>query len=285
MAKKNSLQAFRRFLTEDLPEIVPYVTRVVFPVLLVMPIMVIVFNEKFRHSIEVSAGFPRSVIVMLGVFFSLAVITAFSTLSKRVFLDYDYDRFSSRNQFRSIHQHTGRDNEKPPEITAVDRYGELAKSSRSLAASLYNRSGVYLIAGVSLAVGGIIAFYLLRPTLKSGTAAIDLFVALLPGSSMLLFVELIAFFFLRQSRAVMDEFRHFDQLARSREELLAALRLTEEVGKPLDVAELMAKGFYFTRGERLAAGETTEIVETRKLEKTEIDLLNRVVELISARKA
>jgi hypothetical protein len=102
---------------------------------------------------------------------------------------------------------------------------------------------------------------------------------------MLLFVELIAFFFLRQSRAVMDEFRHFDQLARSREELLAALRLTEEVGKPLDVAELMAKGFYFTRGERLAAGETTEIVETRKLEKTEIDLLNRVVELISARKA
>lgn len=284
MAKKDFSQAFRRF-AEDLLEVMPQLARTVFPVLLLIPITVIIFNEEFRHSIGVSAGPSRNIMVFLIILVSLFLIIAFNTLSRRVFFDYDYDRSASRELYLSLPQHVGRDNEKTAEITAVDRYGELAKSSRSLAASLYNRSGVYLISGVSLAVGGIVAFYLLRPVVKSGTAAIDLFVALLPGSSMLLFVELIAFFFLRQSRAVMDEFRHFDQLARSREELLAALRLTAEMGKPLDVAELMTKGFYFTRGERLAVGETTEIVEARKLEKTEIDLLNKVVELISTRKA
>jgi hypothetical protein len=164
-----------------------------------------------------------------------------------------------------------------------DDYGDLAKSSRALAASLYDRSGVYLITGVLLAVGGIATFYFMRPQTGGADSVVSLVVALLPGSSMLLLVELIAFFFLRQSRAIMDEFRHFDHLARYREEVFAAMRLSAQADKPLDISELIAKGFYFTRSERLGTGESTEIIEVRKLEKTEIDLLNKVVEVVASK--
>lgn len=190
-----------------------------------------------------------------------------------------YDHYSEHYS-SSERRFLTRDSAATAKSTGQDQYMSLVSASRSLASSLYNRSGVYLISGVTLAIGGIVMFYLLRPTLPSGSSPTDIIIALLPGSSMLLLVELIAFFFLRQSRAVMDEFRHFDHLARNREELLVAMRLAEESGNPLDVTTLMANGFYFTRGDRFAPGESSDIVETRKLEKTEIDLLQKVVELI-----
>lgn len=169
-------------------------------------------------------------------------------------------------------------------INGMPYYEKLTRESRVLAAGLYNRSGVYLLVGVFLAVTGIATFYVLRPVVETAVAPIEIVIALLPGSSMLLLSELIAFFFLRQSRAVMDEFRYFDRLARNREEVLAALRIARDSNIRLTIKDLISAGFYFTKGDHLLAGESTELIETRKLEKTEIDLLNKVVELISRKK-
>ncbi len=114
---------------------------------------------------------------------------------------------------------------------------------------------------------------------KENIAAIAL--SLLPHASILLLTELIAFFFLRQSRATMDEFRHFDSLARHREEVLAILRIEHEQNDQIDLNGAIEKGWIFSQSQKLAAGESTEIVETRKLEKNEVDILNKIVELIS----
>ncbi len=209
-------------------------------------------------------------------------VAILSVLSDRVFLERRPAR--KRRQVTAAGATPPNGQRKASREVGLRYYQELVASSRSLARGLYDRSGVYLIVGVFLAVAGVIAFYLLRPSPEPDRDAMDLIVLLLPGSSMLLLVELIAFFFLRQSRALMDEFRHFDNLARNREEVFAAISIAKEEGKPLDIRELLAADTFFTRTERLLAGESTEIVEARKLEKTEIDLLNKVVELISAKR-
>ncbi len=42
---------------------------------------------------------------------------------------------------------------------------------------------------------------------------------LLPGFGILFFIEFVAFFFLRQYRSALDEFRYYDAIRRNREEI------------------------------------------------------------------
>lgn len=173
----------------------------------------------------------------------------------------------------------------PEPIRGLDYYASLAKSSRVIARGLYDRSGVYLIVGVGSALAGLGVFYIVR----LNTAAVNprdlisVATSFLPATGMLVLMELIAFFFLRQSRAMMDEFRHFEALARHREEVLASLRIAEDQDSPISISAFVENGNFFSRNERLGAGESTEIIEGRKLERTEIDLLEKVVGVVGSR--
>jgi uncharacterized membrane protein len=89
-----------------------------------------------------------------------------------------------------------------------------------LTKKIYTGAGVYLIVGVIVAFTGLLFFYMRNRDLPIEHDYLDRFLSLLPGFGILFFIELVAFFFLRQCRAAMDEFRYFDAILRSRKDSL-----------------------------------------------------------------
>ena len=159
--------------------------------------------------------------------------------------------------------------------------------SRKLAEALFNRAGVYLMVGAITAMGGLAFFYintrfLPRPIPHPDPMTLtELMSQLLPGLGVLFFIELVAFFFLRQYRAAMDEFRYYDAVARTREEVFAMLRLAEAGGDQDACAKLALTDRFFSSPPPLATEQIQAILELRKGEKNEaldaLDLLRRLV--------
>jgi hypothetical protein len=101
-----------------------------------------------------------------------------------------------------------------------------------------------------------------------------------PRFGVLFFIETIAFFFLRQYRAAMDEFRYFEAIQRNREETLAIIRLLKDSGKEVDPLALVKEGCFYSHTGKLAKGETTELIESRKLDKDQTELIEKIIQLV-----
>ena len=88
----------------------------------------------------------------------------------------------------------------------------------------------------------------------------------------LFFVELVAFFFFRQYRSAMEEFRYFESVQRKREETFVLVRLMKEQDNKVDIDRLIktTEGFSSTAG-KLAVGESTELLESRRITKDEME--------------
>lgn len=233
--------------------------------------------------IDLSNLSRQSIATLLATLAMLGAVSlmALSGLSRRVFLDDDSNSNKGKPDERDV-------NEAVRVPSALDFYGRLAADSRSVARTLFSRSGVYLIVGVLTAVFGIVLFLSARglmapPTYDPKVPQIEYAVGLLQNAGILVISELIAFFFLRQSRSVLDEFRSADSIARHREEVLSLLMFSNEIPE-LSLTEILQASAFFSKGPRLSAGETTEIVEGRKLEKTEIDLLASIAQILASNK-
>lgn len=100
---------------------------------------------------------------------------------------------------------------------------------------------------------------------------IDIIVHYVRNFGILVFVELLAFFFLRQYRAAMDDFRYFEAIERRRCELDVLLRLMAAKGE-IDIGRLLDANMFFSTAGKLSKGETTEWLEGRRLSKDELDL-------------
>lgn len=169
-------------------------------------------------------------------------------------------------------------------FSASELFSQYALSSRKLSQNLYSRSGVYLLVGVAVAFSGLVFFYI--ETLTNSTAVgMQLVIILAPKFGILFFIELVAFFFLRQYRSAMDEFRYYEAVKRKREEILALIQLTFESGKGAEVLELVRNGCFFSEGKVLGKDQTTEIIESRKLERNELEILEKVIDVVSRSKS
>ena len=156
-----------------------------------------------------------------------------------------------------------------------------AVGSRALAQGIYGRAGVYLLVGVLVAFSGLIFFYT-QTSGVSSSVTVDSFVFLLaPKFGILFFIEYVAFFFLRQYRSAMEEFRYYESIARRREEVNALLKLSAESASSVKFMEFVKNDSFFSKGAVLEKGQTTETLEARKLEKGEIELLEKVVDTIA----
>ncbi len=166
-------------------------------------------------------------------------------------------------------------------LTAERLLLDLAASSKKLADGIYGRSGVYLLVGVMVAFSGLAFFY----TQTSGSFETKditaLMVSLAPKFGILFFIELVAFFFLKQYRTSMDEFRYYEAIKRRREEMLALVKMGSEQNKPVDSFELVKLGQFFSVAGRLEKEETTELLEARKLEKNETAVLEKAIDAIA----
>lgn len=169
------------------------------------------------------------------------------------------------------------------QVDAIQLARVLADSSRELAEKIFARSGIYLIVGVLVAFSGLAFFYAQTPQKEMKWDS--LLLALAPRFGILFFIELVAFFFLRQYRAAMDEFRYFESIKRKREENMLMLALSKPSGSGVNLLQLLEMWDLSSTPRHLSTGETTEVLETRKLTKDEISLFEKMLDSISAVRA
>jgi hypothetical protein len=158
----------------------------------------------------------------------------------------------------------------------------LANDSKRLSEKVYSRSGLYLLVGCMIALIGILYFSIQSiDVLKSESVPLtNQLILMLPRIGALLFIELIAFFFLKQYRITMDEFRHYENIKRQRESDLAKFKIIENADNKDDSFKLIEKLSLHVVHENLKKDESTELLELRKLDKSELDILSKILEKI-----
>lgn len=153
----------------------------------------------------------------------------------------------------------------------------LAKNAEVLANKIYTRSGVYLIFGVLIAFSGITYFSLQSISVVGEGEITKILILLAPRFGILFFIEFIAFFFLKQYRAAMDEFRHYDAIKRNRESQLAIFLMATNDFPEKNFITVVDKINLFEQTGKLLAGESTEILESHKINKNELEMLKELI--------
>lgn len=179
------------------------------------------------------------------------------------------------------------------------------ESSRDIAEGLYTRAGVYLILGALIAFSGLFFFYTqttanrdvstanastatVAVNNKQSTDAVGVFAErladLAPRFGILFFIEFVAFFFLRQYRSAMEEFRYFESVKRYREESLALVCLMRDGGGAVDAGKLLESRLLFSSNVAPTPSPATGLLETGKLSKEELTLLEKIVAAIGVQR-
>lgn len=167
----------------------------------------------------------------------------------------------------------------PNELQAIGFLYNAYTQSSELASKLYKRAGIYLVFGVVIATGGLVFFSLQKFNVSEADKLFTVSIKMLPYVGILFFIEFIAFFFLRQYRQAMHEFRYFESIKRTREsQIFIYLSLSDEFKKnsPSDFVSCLN---LFGQHGILNGGQTSEILELEKNSKSELEL---VLDIISA---
>jgi hypothetical protein len=160
-------------------------------------------------------------------------------------------------------------------------YGE---STSKLAERIFKRSTAHLFAGGMIAAVGIVVFLVRNSQLTSTSEWKEVLRILAPGFGILFFIELIAFFFLRQYRSAMDDFRYFDAVRRSREESLVILKMFAENPNEVSTTDVLAAMSIYSSAGKLGKDETTEMIEVRKMHRDETFVFEKLAEIWGALK-
>ncbi|UTZ28024.1 hypothetical protein HB761_15595 [Vibrio campbellii] len=155
---------------------------------------------------------------------------------------------------------------------------QLVTEADILSRKIYNRSGVYLLFGVLIAFSGIVYFSISPASIPEGANLTQSFMTLAPRFGILFFIEFIAFFFLKQYRSAMDEFRHYDSLKRNRESQLAIFLMATDNFTEQNFVTVANEMSFFNKQGVLAQGETTELLEASKLNNSDIEALKALAQ-------
>lgn len=182
---------------------------------------------------------------------------------------------------RTTHQAIDHKSDRSSEYKVLEYIRFMVVSSTKLADRMLRNASLYLFSGVLIAIVGLGFFY--TQTLSAISLGVLDFsrtmLSLAPKFGILFFIELIAFFFLKQYRTSMDEFRYYESLKRSREETYAIVRLMMLDGGKIDMLKLIEKYGFRTKVDKLEAGQSLDHLEARKLDKSEIEILAKIVDV------
>lgn len=161
------------------------------------------------------------------------------------------------------------------------------KESKQIAENIYQRSGTYLLIGSLIAILGVAIFYspiFMHFDNKDQLTKIDPTSKLfeyLPRIGALFFIEFIAFFFLRQYKIMLEEFRYYEGIKRVRQDRYAIIGIIEKYShNPEMLNTILEKLNQPYINNKLAKDETTELIESRKIINQEQDFFNKLTELI-----
>jgi hypothetical protein len=149
-------------------------------------------------------------------------------------------------------------NDKP---TAVDLFAVEVAAASNRADTMFSRSTLLLSGGIVMAFIGVAIFYLTLPETAKDEGLASYLPKVVRPTGVLIFVEAIAWFLLRQYRALIEDYKSFYRLYLKRANYLAAIRiLSAETVRPEDlfmVVSLVQEDL----SARLKVGETTESLE------------------------
>lgn len=164
--------------------------------------------------------------------------------------------------------------------TALEILKINAVESSLLASNLYRRSGLYLFIGTFIAVVGVLIFSYQGFYITGEEDLTRLVISLAPRAGILIFIELIAFFFLKQYKAAMDEHRYFEAVKRERQRAYAITTLLSEEGTKVELLKYVEACGYNREFGKLKQGESTEMLEGKRLQDEELKLIEKVLAAI-----
>jgi TRAP-type C4-dicarboxylate transport system permease small subunit len=158
-------------------------------------------------------------------------------------------------------------------------YTKLVDSSKKLSKVIFNRAGVYIFVGSVIAIGGLLYF---TSTFQINSVATptpnDLLKVFLPRFGALFFLEFIAFFFLKQYKFTMDEFRYYEGIQRTREEKLFFIKAMKSDDQKEVLIDILRN---VDSSDKILSGNSSLILESKKLHKDEFEILNKIVDKVN----
>ncbi len=155
--------------------------------------------------------------------------------------------------------------------------------SKQIADRIYQRSGAYLFIGSLIALFGVAIFYspiFPQSTSPNNDISIKL-IEYLPRFGALFFIEFIAFFFLRQYRIMLEEYRYYESIKRFRQDNYSLIKIIEKYyDKPEILKPIIDKITQPFAANKLSKDETTELLETKKIINQEQDFFSKFTDLI-----
>lgn len=163
-------------------------------------------------------------------------------------------------------------------------YSEICISeSKNISERIFSRSGVYLLIGCLIAFTGIAIFYSpLFPTVNSNSDITQRLLDYMPRFGSLFFIEFIAFFFLKQYRIMLEEYRYYEAIKRKRQDEFNLMKTIEEHKDNTDILKIIIEKLNPSINNKLVNGETTETLEIQKIVNQDLDLFTKVTEMIKA---
>lgn len=159
--------------------------------------------------------------------------------------------------------------------------------ANTLANKIYSRAGAYLLVGCLIAFAGIFIFYSPlfddKINYPENPGYLGIIFNYLPRFGAMIFIELIAFFFLNQYKIMMEEFRYYERIKRRRQDNLAILKLVEDSKDEETLKKILEFCVFEASTTReLNSDTTTEILEVYKQNGDDLRLFDRVIELTKA---
>lgn len=136
--------------------------------------------------------------------------------------------------------------------------------ARRRALDVHQRSSIMLLAGVVMAFVGVGAFYVSLPPVGPDTTLEAYLMQSLRPAGMLVFVEALAWFLLRQYRSLSEEYRRFHRLAQRRADFLTAFMTVDQANTPDAVVLVLTALLQEPTTLVLKNGESTEAIEESK---------------------
>lgn len=176
------------------------------------------------------------------------------------------------------------DNDEKPlsELTYVEN---CISESKSIAERVFSRSGVYLLVGCLVAFTGVAIFYSPLFSITPSTDITQRLLDYLPRFGALFFIEFIAFFFLKQYRIMLEEYRYYEAIKRKRQDNFVLVELVEKHKDNPELLKVLVDKVTQSTITKLANGETTEVLETQKIVNQDLDIFSKFTDLIKEIKA
>ena len=166
--------------------------------------------------------------------------------------------------------------------TSLELFSADVAATGLRAEALFSRSTLLLIGGIIMSFIGVAIFYVTLPETKGDEQLSSYWPKVVRPTGVLIFLEAIAWFLLRQYRSLVEDYKWFYRLYLKRSNYLIACRLLSRDNiRPEDMF-IATSLLQEDHSGRLRPGETTEAIESLKL--PEESPISDIIRAISAYK-